>query len=534
MEQSSQQKPTDIEVMLQHIDELLKLTRCSVNTTSGQLIAVATAVECISLSQKLQRMLDRWQVYLPFREAHDVNFKRWVARLSAAHKSLDSGVIDLPEVPYILDYIDLLDARTAVVGETESDDTDECSERLAIYAPRYAPTELQADVREYVARQDEQIERISQFSAEEEQEWSDLIDRQNLLILRQQYTDYLRLIYTSRSLYSPQRYQEEVVPKAVNYLKTVANQPVMAYCLDMALSTLLDVLRQIDDLFSSTDLTSQQLQRLSLRLYFRHCPDADRLAAQEVHQWSMAWPARYRRDYALDKRAQLIDGLRQRYANPALHRYINIERPCPLSDPELGRFLFAGRLQFGIDDVKVLFTDSFLILHLNRLIDPEAAQADISAVGLSPQRKQVYARLKELVRQARWRHGMTSERVLSAFAQLLLPSQTGAPADGTSAGTADMTDLFWNLLTIRRGCETGFRSLKLTWLNLVGYFISRGVLSGGNKSLCEQFFPSGSTEGRNNDNDRNHINKGADHRAPYDFQELRPVLDRLLGLEAPK
>ena len=146
----------------------------------------------------------------------------------------------------------------------------------------------------------------------------------------------------------------------------------------------------------------------------------------------------------------------------------------------------------------------------------------------------VYARLKELVRQARWQRGMTSERVLSAFAQLLLPSQTGAPADGTSAGTADMTDLFWNLLTIRRGCEAGFRSLKLTWLNLVGYFISRGVLSGGNKSLCEQFFPTGSTEGKNNDNDRNHINKGADHRAPYDFQELRPVLDRLLGLEAPK
>ena len=525
MEKQAQQNNTDLKNMLQHIDTLLTMTLSSVNSVSGQLLSVATAMECISLSQKLQRTLDRWRVYLPFREAHDVNFKWWVGYLSDLHKRLNDGSDIQPAPPYNLDYIDMLDSVSA-----DADDAGDDAGQQPLFTPRYADSELQSDVREYVQRLDEQLERITDLSADEEQEWSDRVDRQSLKVLRQQYTDYLRLIYTSRAQYTPQQYQEEVVPQAISYLKTIANQPVMAYCLDMALSTLLDTLRQIDDLFSRDDISDEQLLRLSLRLYYRHCHDADQAASKEIHRKATAWPLRYRRDRAIEMREQLIARLRRSYQDPMLQQYIDIERPCPLTDPEFGRFLFASRHLIGISDVKALFSDCFRIHHLNRLIDPLAAEADINACQLNQQRKQVYARLKQLVQQAHWLGGMTAERVLSCFAQLLLPQ----PSRLASSQPSPHCEIFWGLLTCRRGCEDGFRSLKLTWLNLLGYFISRGVLKGGNKSLCNQFFPNGSTEGKYNENDRNHINKGADHRAPYDFQQLRPELDRILGLEEPQ
>ena len=208
-----QDKNTDLKNMLLHIDTLLTMTLSSVNSVSGQLLSVATAMECISLSQKLLRTLNRWRVYLPFRESHDVNFKWWVGYLSGLHKRLNDSCDSQPAPPYNLDYIDLLDA-----GATDAYDTadgtasDENDRQKPIYEPRYADSELQTDVREYVQRLDEQLERIIDLGADDEQEWSDRIDRQSMKVLRQQYTDYLRLIYTSRAQYPPQKYQEEVVP----------------------------------------------------------------------------------------------------------------------------------------------------------------------------------------------------------------------------------------------------------------------------------------------------------------------------------
>lgn len=265
--------------------------------------------------------------------------------------------------------------------------------------------------------------------------------------------------------------------------------------------------------------------RLSLRLYYRHCPDADQSASQEVHRLAATWPARHRHECAIDKRRELISELSHRYADPPFCRYVDTEQPSPLTDVEFGRYLYTSRHKLSVADVKQLFSYCFRIRHLNRQIDPLSAEADITASQLNQQRKEIYARLKQLVNQAHWRGGMTPERVHRCFAQILLP----APND--SAEIHQASDTFWKLLTSRRGCDQGFRSLKITWLNLVGYFLSRGVMKGGNQSLCNHFFPDGSTEGEHNDNDRNHINKGGNDRAPYEFQDLRPLLDKMLQLE---
>ena len=522
MSQSPQANRSDLLIILQNLDALLHQMRSSVNAVSGQLLTMAAAVECVTLTMKLRATLDRWQVYLPFHEFRDVDFSHWVQYLTAIHHSLDSrqsiqtGAYDYeyyPDYPFCLDLLDALKPGARPMAEQAADDRDGQGS-LPLFAPRYAGSELETDVMEYVLRVDEQMGYLGSFSDDEELEWHTRIDKRAMSMLRKQYADHLRLLFRKSP---PNLVEQEILPKSRAYLNAIIGQPAMAYCLDMALDTLLDVMRQIDNLFS-TDKSSQQYLRLSLRLYYRHCPDARQKAISRVHRWASEWPERKRQLWAMEKRDQIAAALRQRYGTLRISDYIDIERPCPLTEFEFGHFLFASRHQLETDSVRILFQDCFLIQQLNHLIDPAGAAADIEAGQLSPHRKQTYQRLVELIRLAEWQGGMTSEQVQHCLADLLLKPET----------PSDISETFWILLTARRNCGDDFRSLKLTWLNLVGYFRSRGFLKGGSPALCRHFFPDGTPEGKGNNADYNAVSKGARNDVGNDFHDLVLVLDKQL------
>lgn len=519
MDKPPQIPKTDLRIVLENIDSLLRMMRCSVNAVSGQLLAMTAAVECITLTQKLRQTLQRWQVYLPFHESRDVNFKVWVDYLSRIHKSLNSrqsvltGAPDYeyyPDIPFCMDLIDILGKELEPEDE-KLEKNPEDSQYMSIFAPRYAESELQRDVEEYVGRVTELVDSISIMSDDDEQELRTRINKQAMSALRRQYAGHLHMLF--RKQMSRQLVEQELLPKMRDYLNAVIEQPAMAYCLDMALDTLIDVMRQIDKFFSDNDMSSEQLLRLSMRLYYRYCPEVQTTTASMVHRWSTEWPIRKRKQRADEKRRQLFDGLSNKYGALGLNDYIDIDRPSPLTDYEFGRFLFANRHNLETEDVKSLFHDCFLIQQLNRLIDPAGTEADINAARLDHERKEIYNHLSELVRKAQWQGGMTAERIHHCFGQLLINQPS---------------EIFWSLLTSRRNCNEEFRSLKLTWLNLVGYFRSRDYLKGGSLTLCRYFFPDNTDEGKNNYADHNAVNKGAGDRAGNDFHELIKMLDRYL------
>lgn len=543
MTQPSKVSPSGLLIALQNIEEmLLHISKC-INSVSGQMLAVATAVECITLSLKLQQTLQRWSIYLPFHECIDVKFKSWVERLSMIHKQLNGMTVGhdaepdgfcYPDTPFSIDFAHMLDDEADNSGESGTD-IDGAADETYVFTPHYAKDKLSTDVEEYNGRLNELIERINTLSETEEEEWRTRIDDRAVDVLHRQYADYLRFMCISREYQLPSDVENVIVPQVGTYLETVTRQSVMDYCLDMALSTLIDYLRQIDDLFSS-DIDEEQFLRLTHRLYHRYCPDAEQMVSREVHRWTTAWPGRRRQDRSRQKREQILDALRQKFESPALSDYIDIERPNPLDDVEFGRFLFAERHQLTDEDVRQLFMDCLRIRQLNQLIDPTAAETDIHATQLNPQRRTYYARLKELVRQTRWQNNLTSEDVERCFAELLLPQpgRQRKTETGTSTSTIDydqVSEKFWQLLTNRRGCGKGFRSLRLTWLNLVGYFRSRGVITGSTLSLYRQYYRASTTD--QDESDYNAILKGADHRAPNDFKDLRLILDQMLHL-SPK
>lgn len=524
---------SDLQTVLQHIDVVLTQMRCSVNTVSEQLMAMAAAVECITLSLKLQQTLNRWTVYLPFKECGDVDFKWWVNYLSDIHKKLNSSQTEnngspdffyYPDAPFSLDFSSFLDRLVNSDKDESTDgegaDKQDTVAQLSLYEPRYAESELDTDVKEYVARIDEQLEYIRSLSDDDEQDWRDNINRKAMAVLRRQYTDYLRFILTTRNQRTPHEYEKNIVPKVKNYINVIVNETSMAYCLDMALSTLIDNLRQIDELLNN-DISDQQHLRLSLRLYHRYCPDAREVAERDGHRWKNEWPLRKRQERAHEKHEKLKGTLRSLYREFQIDDFIDLDNPSPLTDPEFGRFLFVNRSLLSIDDVRHIFLACFRIQQVNNILDPRAEEKDIAATRLSKERRLLYGRLKELVLQANWQK-VSADDVLDSFAELLLPQ----PGREVTEEKTAITESFWKLLTHRRGCDTGFRSLKLTWLNLVGYFLSRGVLKGKSYTLCYQFFP----DDKDNEDDYKHVNRGVDHRAPNDFCDLRLILDQMLGL----
>ena len=523
---------TDLHEVLQHVEQIIQLSTSCVNSTSGQMLSVAAAVECITLTLKLQRMFQRWQVYLPFRECYDVDFKDWEDCLTDIHKRLENGEHRYPDAPYRVDFTDLIDYTSEIVNDDDEDILDEEDEdSLPIYKPRYGKLALRTDVEEYVARIDEEVVNIRSLGEKRELHWQKRIDRHALTILREQYTDYLRLIYTSRSSFKADKFNQEVLPTAISYLTTVPYKPMMAYCLDMALNSLVDTLHQINDLLNQNK-SKEQLIRLTLRLFYRYTPDVEANAIEEISRWSANCPARRKQDSARQIRQTYIERLEGDFGKYNLTDYIDIGHPTPLNDPLFGLFLFAHRQELTSENVKLLFHNCFCIQQLNRIINPIATEADVKANVLNEERRAIFERLKQLVYKANWQNGMTSERVFGCFVKLLLPEEDLSKSESSSI--METSNIFWELLTNRRDCRDGFRSLKLTWLNLVGFFISRGVLTGKGPAICAFFFPTDSRNGEHNDNDYNNVSKGIRDDVSNVFRDLTDVLDKMLGFQSPK
>ena len=72
---------SDILVILENIDQILKCYTKMVNGYARNIQEVAIAVEAMTLAQKLRLAACRWEHKLPFKEACDVDFKEWEKRM---------------------------------------------------------------------------------------------------------------------------------------------------------------------------------------------------------------------------------------------------------------------------------------------------------------------------------------------------------------------------------------------------------------------------------------------------------------------
>ena len=95
----------------------------------------------------------------------------------------------------------------------------------------------------------------------------------------------------------------------------------------------------------------------------------------------------------------------------------------------------------------------------------------------------ILERLQELVNKSLWLKGYTAESVYIGLQNAL-----GNGEIGLSAENAVLSEKLWTLFRKRRASDSN-SSFRITWLNIVGWCLKKGLLDGASPQLCNLYFP---------------------------------------------
>lgn len=143
---------------------------------------------------------------------------------------------------------------------------------------------------------------------------------------------------------------------------------------------------------------------------------------------------------------------------------------------------------------------------------PEQEQAVIETVAseadLSDVRNKIYEQLLELVAKGEWVEPANVDNMTQMIKNVL---GVGIQLEALDR---ERSEALWSMLEKGRGDR-----VRVVWLNMVGYFVSKGLLKGGSPALCKQFF--GDESGYTN------IDKGRNERSNA-FAEVVPLLEKYM------
>lgn len=129
-------------------------------------------------------------------------------------------------------------------------------------------------------------------------------------------------------------------------------------------------------------------------------------------------------------------------------------------------------------------------------------------IELLKERKPIFEQLIGLVAKGEWVEPANVDNMTQMIKNVL--GVGIQPEASDSKGV----EALWSMLEKGRGDR-----VRVVWLNMVGYFVSKGLLKGGSPALCKQFF--GDESGYTN------IDKGRNERSNA-FAEVVPLLEKYM------
>lgn len=282
-------------------------------------------------------------------------------------------------------------------------------------------------------------------------------------------------------------------------------------------AALYNELKELYEYFSS-ELKEEQFRVLAIRLYHRNCQNAIKEAHNEVVRAHNAWPQKYQRDHALQMKERVKAILMKDTLGEELKEYIDLDYPELFEDACFGQFLFKNRHQLKPEDCALIVKCCTMISELNRYVDPDgsARRRAQAAFGrqLDAAERNIVKKLLAWVEVAEWRAGVTVASFTLGINRML---GVGYPLEPDMQALSN--DL-WQLLKKRKNCDDD-KSLTVTWLNIVGWCVKKGYLSGGSPALCKQFLK------RPLPDEYKAIDKGKNGE-PLAFRKIEPLLERFL------
>ena len=458
---------TDLRKLLDNLAEMIACYQNMLTETAREAFLVPLCVEVSVVTLKLKALHRRWQQYLPFQEAIDVDFseeaKTVTSWLSVLGVETDDTECEydrfVPDKGFLLDLMDL-DVEPVKL-DMDGDELNTVAESYFKNVDKYLKKKRLVDW------ETKTIERLSH-------------DVKNLIA------------------------QKDSVCAA----REVCVQ---------AVACLADELNRIGEFFTS-DLNERQFRTLAIRLIHRDCMEAVKDAHDKVRKNHNAWPKRIEKDCALAKKEEVKLTLLRDARGEELKEYIDLDYPTLLEDACFGQYLFKMRHELTIGEVQLMVKYCTMIQDLNQFIDPALAgrkrEKDIVGRELDANEKAILEKLEKLAKKGEWCNGATPDSIVLGLNRML---GVGFHLNGEMQ---TLSDELWRLLKSRRGCDAE-KSLMVTWLNIVGYCVKVGLLSGSGPKLCDHFFS------KRNYDDYKAIDKGKSN-PPDAFKKIEPLLEKFL------
>ena len=284
------------------------------------------------------------------------------------------------------------------------------------------------------------------------------------------------------------------------------------------LACLKNELNELEEFFNS-ELKERQFTILACRLYHRDCKQAVKDAKSEVNKAHNSWPKRNVKVRAMQMRDKMKQQLLTHEIYQGLADYLDLDSPELFEEGTFGQFLFMNRHKLSIGDVQTVVKTLEIIRELNKFIYDGGSQPvkNKRALGreLTQEDRKIVRTLLSLVEKGRWRGGVTVSSIQMGLNRML---GVDYPLDGEML---ELSDSLWKLLKSRRSLDAE-KSLQRTWLNIVGWCVGKGYLSGsGSPALCKEFYPKAGND------DYKAIDK-ARTEPPANFAKVVPLLERFL------
>ena len=458
---------SDLRILM---DNLSAMVECYQNMATERARRVWLEAFCIEVSMvtlKLKNMRKRWQTFLPFHEVIDVSFGEELKVVQSWLPLLGDEVEDEEELEYEYDRLELgigylLDLMGAEIAPFKSGLTSE---------------ELKQAVVEVCKKVDKKLKTKSCDN------WEELAMNQLELTVQQMGN-------------SPEGVRE---------------------CCIEAVKALASELRELEEFFSS-ELKEEHFMILANRLMHRDCQTSIKAGKNEVTKAHNSWPKKWVKERAIAMK-ESTKMLLLRYAHGEdLKEYIDLEYPELLEDACFGQYLFKARHELTTEDVQLMVKYCTMIEELNKFIDPnrQMKKRRDAAMGreLDNEEKAIVKVLLALADKAEWRGGATADSIKLGVNRML------GVGFHLNQDMQPLSDQLWKLLKVRKNCDAE-KSLKVTWLNIVGWCVRQRLISGGSPALCRDFFPKCGPD------DYKAIDKGRSD-PPVAFQKVEPLLEKFL------
>lgn len=497
--------------VLKNLERMFMAYRYCVNADAGRAILFGMGIEAQTLALKMKAMLARWNRFLPFHEVIDVRFEDWQKTVSEWIEMLgytpsEELIKKYPWLNECNEYMLDLYALTEVYDEDDN---------LVQRDPEFYKVECNGDYQRELSLYMEKVDDLLAEMFETDtisDNWHDDVTRLG--------TNSLMEAFVRDSILPFQALQgadngliETIGQKVKERFDMIQNFEDVNRCVVAALSNLQNQLCDLQALFNKA-LSNDQFIRLSTRLFYRHCLSNYREGEAQVNKWQNNWPEAKHKTNAKKKKDELKKMLAAKPYGTELSEYIDMDAPNLFTDSSFGRFLFKNRHELKVEDLQFIHMVCREINLLSELIGETPSKATLNAAPirqLTEQEQQIVNKLKALIKRGNWEI-ITEETVMTGLGKAL-----GLGAVFTDKNMAEMSNSLWEQLKKRRGCDAE-KSLMVGWLNIVGYCVKKGFLSGGSPALCKQFFPKCHAD------DYKAIDKGRTAEVKS-FRAIIPLLD---------